>query len=176
VGTKSAKIVKIIEKYRILALTNETIDEKILKEYTGLLPEGVQRHDDRQKNAEVRLCRTAVVRGDKLRKLIMLAAILALALVAAVPAMAQLTSGIEHESESADVALGFDVSNTGNYASQCTPTIQFGQTGNFENASSFVQYDGEADDFEPGGIEFSVAPEQSTDCSSTTQQSSAASA
>src|SRR5215217_99948 len=40
VGTKSAKTVKTIEKYRILALTNETVDEKILKEYTGLLQEG----------------------------------------------------------------------------------------------------------------------------------------
>jgi hypothetical protein len=106
----------------------------------------------------------------------MLAAILALALVAAVPAMAQLSSGVGQESESADVALDFAVENTGNYASQCTPTIQFGQTGNFDNGSSFVQYDGEAGDFQPGGIEFSVAPEQSTDCSSTTQQSSAASA
>jgi hypothetical protein len=111
-----------------------------------------------------------------LKKLIVLAAMLALALVVAVPAMAQLASGVGQSPESGDVALSDEVANTGNYASQCTPAIQFGNTGNFENASSFVQYDGEAGDFEPGGIEFSVAPEQSTDCSSTTQQSSAASA
>jgi len=110
-----------------------------------------------------------------LKKLIMLAAIMALALVAAVPAFAQLESGIEQETESDDVAIGFDVANEGDYASQCTPAVQFGNTGNFDNASSFVQYDGELDDFEPGGIEVSFGGSQDVSCPSTIQQSSAAS-
>ena len=110
-----------------------------------------------------------------MKKLIMLAAILALALVAAAPAMAQLASGVGQSPESDDVALGFDVANKGNYASQCTPAIQEGNTGNFENASSFVQYDGELDDFEPGGIEVGFGGSLSADCSNTIQQSSAAS-
>ncbi len=38
---------------------------------------------------------------------------------------------VEQESESGDVSIGFDVSNSGNYASQCTPATQFGNTGNF---------------------------------------------
>jgi len=105
----------------------------------------------------------------------MLVAILALVLVAAVPAMAQIGSGVGQSPESGDVALGFSVSNKGNYASQCTPAVQFGNTGNFENASSFVQYDGELDDFEPGGIEFGVEPTSAVECPSTIQQSSAAS-
>src|SRR5215217_3822249 len=105
-----------------------------------------------------------------MKKLIMLAAILALALVAAAPAMAQLASGVGQSPESDDVALGFDVANKGNYASQCTPAIQEGNTGNFENASSFVQYDGELDDFEPGGIEFGVEPTSAVECPSTIQQ------
>src|SRR5215204_4558691 len=110
-----------------------------------------------------------------MKKLIMLAAILALALVAAVPAMAQLSSELGQESDSSDVALGAGVSNTGNYASQCTPLSQFGNTGNFDNASSFVQYDGEIDDFEPGGIAVGFGGSNSTECGSTIQQSSAAS-
>ena len=110
-----------------------------------------------------------------MRKLILLAAMLALALAIAVPAFAQLESGIEQEPESDDVALDFSVENSGNYASQCTPAIQFGNTGNFENASSFVQYSGEADDFEPGGIEFGVEPSSEVECPSMIQQSSAAS-
>src|SRR5215204_7772307 len=110
-----------------------------------------------------------------MKKLIMLAAIMALALVAAVPAFAQLESGIEQETESDDVAIGFDVANEGDYASQCTPAVQFGNTGNFDNASSFVQYDGTADDFEPGGIEFGVEPTSDVTCDRTVQQSSAAS-
>jgi len=111
----------------------------------------------------------------RLRKLIMLAAMLALAVAIAVPAFAQLESGIEQETESDDVALGADVSNTGDYASQCTPVSQFGNTGNFDNASSFVQYDGEIDDFEPGGIEVGLGGSNSVSCPSTIQQSSAAS-
>ncbi len=85
-------------------------------------------------------------------------------------------SELEQESESGDVAIGFDVSNTGDYASQCTPASQFGNTGNFDNASSFVQGPGsEADDFEPGGIEVGFGGSNSTECPSTIQQSSAAS-
>ena len=81
----------------------------------------------------------------------------------------------EQEAESGDVQLGFSVSNEGDYANQCTPAVQFGNTGNFNNAPVFQQYASEADDFEPGGIVFSVAPEMAVDCSSTIQQSSAAS-
>jgi len=82
---------------------------------------------------------------------------------------------VEQQSQSGDVSLGYSVTNTGDYASQCTPAIQFGNTGNFQNASSFVQYGSEADDFEPGGIEVNFDPQQGVDCSSTIQQSSAAS-
>ena len=82
---------------------------------------------------------------------------------------------VEQESQSGDVSLGYSVTNSGDYASQCAPAIQFGNTGNFQNASSFLQYGSEADDFEPGGIEVSFAPQQGVDCSNEIQQSSAAS-
>src|SRR5215208_1154686 len=110
-----------------------------------------------------------------MKKLMLVAAMLALALVVAVPAMAQLASGVGQSPDSGDVALGFDVANKGNYASQCTPAIQFGNTGNFDNGSSFVQYDGEVDDFEPGGLEFAVEPTSAVECPREVQQSSAAS-
>ena len=82
---------------------------------------------------------------------------------------------VDQQSESGDVSLGYSVQNTGDYASQCAPAIQFGNTGNFQNAPSFLQYGSEADDFEPGGIEVSFAPQQGVDCSNEIQQSSAAS-
>jgi len=107
----------------------------------------------------------------------MLVAILALALGVVIPAIAQVTNELGQESESEDIETNFSVSNEGDYASQCTPALQFGNTGNFNNGSSFVQYDspGGLDNFEPGGIEFAIEPEISTECSSTIQQSSAAS-
>jgi hypothetical protein len=82
---------------------------------------------------------------------------------------------VDQQSQSGDVSLGYQVTNSGDYASQCAPAIQFGNTGNFQNASSFVQYGSGADDFEPGGIEVNFAPQQGVDCSNTIEQSSAAS-
>ena len=110
-----------------------------------------------------------------MKKLMMLAVILALALAAAVPAVAQVSLENEQEPESGDVALSDSVENTGNYASQCTPAFQQGNTGNFNNAPSFLQYASEADDFQPGGIEVAFEPSLTADCSSTIQQSAAAS-
>ena len=110
-----------------------------------------------------------------MKKLMIIAAMLALLALVAVPAIAQVSGGVGQESESDDVALGFSVENSGNYASQCTPATQFGNTGNFQNGSSFVQYDGELDDFEPGGIEVGFGGSNATECGSTIQQSSAAS-
>ena len=107
-----------------------------------------------------------------------------------------LRSGIDQESESGDVNIGFRVSNSGDYASQCTPATQFGNTGNFQNGSSFVQFGsgnndglrdfngffghrffdrGGLDDFEPEGIDVSFGGNQDVSCPSTIQQSSAAS-
>src|SRR5215207_6354181 len=105
----------------------------------------------------------------------MLAAILALALVAVVPAIAQVSTELGQESESEDLETNFGVSNEGDYATQCTPALQFGNTGNFNNGSTFVQYDSTLGDFEPGGLEFAFEPEQETACENTIQQSSAAS-
>ena len=84
-------------------------------------------------------------------------------------------NSVDQQSESGDVSLGYSVSNEGDYAFQCAPALQFGNTGNFNNAPSFVQYGSEADDFEPGGIEVTFEPQQATDCSNEIQQSSAAS-
>ena len=82
--------------------------------------------------------------------------------------------GFEQEAESGDVDLSFEVSNEGDYASQSTPAVQFGNTGNFNNAPSFVQFGSTAGDFESGGIEFSVAPTLESESSHTVRQSSAA--
>jgi hypothetical protein len=81
----------------------------------------------------------------------------------------------ENELESGPVDQEFSVRNTGDYANQCVPAQQFGNSGNFNNAPSFVQFDSDADDFEPGGIEVGFGGEVEVDCSSTVEQSSAAS-
>ncbi len=99
---------------------------------------------------------------------------------------------VENEAESGDVQLNNQVSNEGDFAMQCTPALQFGQTGNLNNSPSFFQFgsggdfdnfddfgffgfDGGLDDFEPGGVEFTIEPSVTTDCDQSVQQSSAAS-
>ncbi len=107
--------------------------------------------------------------------MMMLAAILALALAAAVPAIAQVGLEAGNEAESGGLEEEFEVANEGNYASQCVPALQFGNTGNFNNVPTFLQYASTSDDFEPGGIEFAIEPEMEVECASTIQQSAAAS-
>ncbi len=110
------------------------------------------------------------------KKLAVLAATAAMAAaaLAAGPASAQAILQSENEAESGEVDLSFEVSNTGDFASQSTPALQFGNSGNFNNAPSFVQFDSTADDFESGGIEFSVSPALESESSQTVRQSSAA--
>ncbi len=108
------------------------------------------------------------------KKLAILAATAAMAaaMVAAGPASAQIV--LESENESGQADLSFEVSNTGDFAQQSTPALQFGNTGNFNNAPSFLQFGSTADVFEAGGIEFSVAPSLESESSHTVRQSSAA--
>ncbi len=110
------------------------------------------------------------------KKLAILAATAAMAaaMVAAGPASAQIVLESEKEIESGQADLSFEVSNTGDFAQQSTPALQFGNTGNFNNAPSFLQFGSTADDFEAGGIEFSVAPTLESESSHTVRQSSAA--
>ena len=110
-----------------------------------------------------------------MKKLIMLAAILALALAAAVPAIAQVGLEAGNEAESGGVELAFDVENAGDYASQCTPATQIGNTGNLNNTPVFQQYSSTLDDFEPEGIGVGFGGSVAAECGSTIQQSSAAS-
>jgi hypothetical protein len=111
-----------------------------------------------------------------MKKLMILAAMLAVAVALAVPAIAQVGLEAGNEAESEEFAADFSVANEGDYASQCVPALQFGNSGNFNNAPTFLQYAvDEGSDFEPGGLEFSVEPELAVDCASEVQQSSAAS-
>src|SRR5919107_934849 len=110
-----------------------------------------------------------------MKKLMILAAMLALMVALAVPAIAQVGLETGNEAESEEVATEFAAANEGDYASQCVPAQQFGNTGNLNNAPSFLQYASESDDFEPGGIGVGLGGSLAVDCPSTVQQSSAAS-
>ncbi len=107
--------------------------------------------------------------------LLLALALMLAALLTAAPAMAQVSLESENEAESDGIAMDFAVENSGNYASQCVPAIQFGNTGNLNNAPSSLQYAGDADDFEAGGTNFTAEPGLAARCDQRVQQAAAAS-
>ena len=105
----------------------------------------------------------------------MLAAILAMLALVAVPALAQVAQEVANEDETGNVELSFSAQSTGNNSNQCVTPLQFGNTGSNQNAQGFLQYASTADDLEAEGGTFSFAPVEVAPCTQAVQQSSAAS-
>src|SRR3954468_676374 len=140
-----------------------------------------------------------------LRKLMVLAAMLALVGLVAAPALAQRFDndrfdndrndrgfffndnnfnrgggGVSEEfdqdiDETGDVDLNTDVTGSGNNSNQCVAPLQFGNTGNLQNSQGFLQYASQADDIEFEGSSMEFTPEQNVECNQAVQQSAAAS-
>ena len=110
-----------------------------------------------------------------MRKLMILAAMLALVLAIAVPALAQVQHAIGQEDETGDVTLNFTATQSGNNSSQCVAPLQFGNTASLQNGQSVLQYNSTAGDIGLEGSTFTFAPELTTTCEQTVQQASAAS-
>ncbi len=105
----------------------------------------------------------------------LLAAMLALALVAAAPAIAQVSQGFEQEDvESGGVASKLTVKGSGSNVNQCAVVMQSGQSGNVQNAQGVVQYKGKVDDVEVEGSAILESPEAAVDCDQLIRQAAAA--
>ncbi|MDQ3943206.1 MAG: hypothetical protein M3254_08900 [Actinomycetota bacterium] len=102
-------------------------------------------------------------------------AILAIAGLAAVPAIAQdLEDEIEQEAESGDFEAEADITLSGDSSNQCAPVLQFGNTGNIQNAQTLAQYNSEAEDIEIEGATISFDPEFVNECLQSVEQAAAA--
>ncbi len=112
-----------------------------------------------------------------MKKLMLLAAMLAMVIVAAVPAIAQIGQESEQESESGDVDQSFSVTSEGDNSNQCVGISGVANTGNAQNQTSLIQYGSEADDFEfdEVGSSIEVSPENSTTCDQQVNQAASAS-
>jgi hypothetical protein len=113
-----------------------------------------------------------------MRKLLLLATVLAMVMLAAAPVIAQEVGFDDQELESGEIATETELSIEGNNNDQCAGLLQFGNTGNFANQQGTSQYDFGPDaefeqEFEGPEIEF--APENATECEQAVQQSAAAS-
>jgi hypothetical protein len=105
----------------------------------------------------------------------LLAAMLAMVLAVAVPAIAQISEEFEQElGQTGDVTLNTTVSSSGNSSSQCVAPLQFGNTGNIQNMQGFLQYNSTSGDIEFSGSSLSFAPELTNTCQGTVQQAAAA--
>ena len=112
-----------------------------------------------------------------MRKLMLVAAMVALALVAAAPAVAQIAQETEQEDvESGGVAPAVEIANKGNNVNLCAAVLQAAQSGNVQNEQGVTQYQVPVDDIEFEGSTIPITQELVSECEQTIQQAAAAGA
>jgi hypothetical protein len=112
-----------------------------------------------------------------LRRIMIVLSLVAIALVAIAPAMAQVSQEFSEEDvESGDVEPVVEISNAGNNVNLCPTVLQSANSGNVQNQQGVVQYQVGVDDieFEGSTITFEVAAEG--ECVQTIEQAAAAAA
>ena len=111
-----------------------------------------------------------------MKKLMLLAAVLAMVVVAAVPAIAQIGQEFEQETESGEVDQSFTVTSEGDNSNQCAGIQGVANTGNAQTQLDLIQYASEADDFEfdETGSNIDVSPVNTTECNQQVNQAASA--
>jgi hypothetical protein len=110
-----------------------------------------------------------------MRKLMLVVAMLAIVLVAAAPAIAQVAQGFsEKRITSGPAAPKAAVSNTGNNVDLCPSVQQTANTGNVANEQGADQYDTVTGDESFSGSELTITPAESSVCTQTIEQAAAA--
>ncbi len=106
----------------------------------------------------------------------LLAALLAMLVIASIPAIAQLDQEGEQEAESGDVDQTFTVTSSGSNSNQCVGITGVANTGNAQNQIDLIQYASDADDFEfdETGANLTVDGTSSTTCDQQVNQAAAA--
>ena len=106
-----------------------------------------------------------------------LAAMLAIALILALPAMGQVSEETEQEGESGEVDQSFEVTGDGSNSNQCASIQGAPNTGNAQNIIDLLQYEGEVDDYEfdEVGSTVDVSPTNTTTCDQQVNQAASAS-
>jgi LPXTG-motif cell wall-anchored protein len=113
-----------------------------------------------------------------LRKLMLLAAVLAMALSTTVPAVAQVGQENEQEGESGEVDQSFTVTGSGDSANQCAALLGGAQSGNSQNQIGVVQERSASDDveFDETGSDIALNPELAEECEQIINQAAASAA
>jgi len=111
-----------------------------------------------------------------LKKSMLLAALLAMLVVAAVPAIAQVEQDLDQDTESGDVDQEFTVTGEGSNGSQCANVNGTANTGNLQTQTGSIQYasDTEESEQEEIGSDLTVEGDSTTDCTQEVNQAAAA--
>ena len=109
-----------------------------------------------------------------MRKLTTVAAMLALVLAVAVPAIAQVSQGTANQSESGNLSPSFTVTDSSSNSSQSVSPLQFGNTGNVNNSQGFLQYASGSGNLQAEGPTITFAPQLNGSSNQPVQQSSGA--
>src|ERR671932_2615131 len=106
-----------------------------------------------------------------MKKLMLVGAMLAVVLVAAAPAIAQVAQGFsESRVTSGKASPSVAISNSGNNANLCPTVQQVAQTGNVANEQGVVQYATKTDNIDFSGSELTVTPSETAECTQTLEQ------
>src|ERR671933_2434440 len=107
----------------------------------------------------------------------LLAALLAMAVVAAVPARAQVSQEREQEPESGDATQNITVTGGGDNSNACQGIQGITNTGNATNNTSVLQYANEDVEFEQEDSgDFTISPSSTTTCDQQVNQAASAAA
>ena len=110
-----------------------------------------------------------------MKKLMLVVAMLAVVLVAAVPALAQVSQEFsERRDTSGSASPEVAVSNTGDNVNLCPTVQQIANTGQVLNEQGTVQYFSTADDLDFTGSSITIEPSETASCTETIEQAAAA--
>src|ERR671933_493036 len=110
-----------------------------------------------------------------MKKLVLWGARVAMVLVAAAPAIAQVGQGFsERRITSGAASPKTAISNTGNNVNLCPTSQQAAQTGNVANEQGTTQYQTKTDDLGFSGSEITLEPSTTAECTQTIRQPAAA--
>jgi maltose-binding protein MalE len=111
-----------------------------------------------------------------LKKVMLLAALLAMVVVAAVPAIAQVTQTNEQEAQSGDATQNFTVTGGGANSNACQGVQGITNTGNATNNTSVLQYANSGAEFEQDNSgNLTISPSSTTTCDQKVNQAASAS-
>jgi len=111
-----------------------------------------------------------------MKKIMLLAALLAMLVVAAVPAIAQVEQEFEQDTESGDVDQTFTVTGGGSNGSSCVGMSGVTNTGNLQDETGFIQYASEIEEIEQDdvGADLTITGTTTVTCTQAVNQAAAA--